>query len=908
MPDDRTSRRIAQAKGGAEVLVTCLLLVSPYLRIPDWTPYEAATAVFTGIAATGLNMMLGYAGLLNLGGAFFFGFGGYGVGLSTQFLHMPIVVAIIVSALAAAAVAVPLGSLLVRLPRFYFAVATLGLAIALSGVITSLPSITGGASGLSGGGSLTFGRLTIESQTGWYVVALITVIPTVLVVKLMTRGRRDRGYAMLRQDELAASGLGIPVTRMKVSMFAAAAGVLSLGGGLLFGLQGVVVPDNAGVTQSVQLLGIAVIGGMTFPYGGFVGAALLIWLQSAVSDFGTTELLIYGGVFLVVVFFASDGLVGLWQRGWRALERRVAGPAPAAAGPAAAAVRGPAGEPAAVAHSVAAHSAVGSAPSGRLIAAVASKSRDLAVNGVGRAFGGVIAVDNVSFTVPRGSVTALIGHNGAGKTTLLNIISGFEPTATGSVYLGETRVDNRKPETRAQLGMTRSFQVPRLIDARDVAENVMLGADFSRPQARLGTQPGMLESERVTQQVLRLLDLTDVASQPVGTLPGGRRKQVELARALLARPVLLILDEPGVGLDSTDMEKVAWLIAELARSGAAILVVDHNLDFVESIADQILTMELGRLSLVRATGGGQPGPPPAKREGDLEPYPSLPPARPADPVGTVRERPAISEHEPADDADRRPQRPSPGPAGRGRNGDGLYVASLRAGYGRLTVLHDIDLQVPAGEIVTIAGPNGAGKSTLLNSIAGTLPVQGGQIWFEGHRADVLPSYRRVPLGIALVPEGRQIFESISVRANLDVALFARGRMRADHAHRERVERVLDIFPALRKRLRNTAGSLSGGEQQMLAIARALMCEPKLLLLDEPMQGIAQALVEELTGLLRALTGSLTIIVAEPEPTISLGQRVVELRMGRLAHRIPATDSPPVGASEMPVIGPPLQDG
>lgn len=872
MPDEHTSRRVAQAKGAAEVLVTCLLLVSPYLRIPDWTPYEAATAVFTGIAATGLNMMLGYAGLLNLGGAFFFGFGGYGVGLSTQFLHMPIVVAIIVSALAAAAVAVPLGSLLVRLPRFYFAVATLGLAIALSGVITSLPSITGGASGLSGGGSLSFGSLTIQSQTGWYVVALITVIPTVLVVKLMTRGRRDRGYAMLRQDELAASGLGIPVTRMKVSMFAAAAGVLSLGGGLLFSLQGVVVPDNAGVTQSVQLLGIAVIGGMTFPYGGFVGAALLVWLQSAVSDFGTTELLIYGGVFLVVVFFASDGLVGLWQRGWRALRLRLAGPALTAAGPAAAA-RGPTDEPASVAPS-----AAGSAPSRRLIAAVGGRSRDLIVTGVRRAFGGVVAVDNVSFTVPRGSVTALIGHNGAGKTTLLNIISGFEPAQTGSVYLGETRVDTRKPEKRAQLGMTRSFQVPRLIDARDVAENVMLGADFSRPKARLGNQPEMLESRRMTREVLRLLDLTDVASKPVGTLPGGRRKQVELARALLARPVLLILDEPGVGLDSTDMEKVAWLIAELARSGAAVLVVDHNLDFVESIADQILTMELGRLSLVRANDGGQPGPAPAMRERDLGRHPGLPSARPAD------------------------------PAGDGRNGDGLKVVSLRAGYGRLTVLHDIDLQVPAGDIVTITGPNGAGKSTLLNSIAGTVPVQGGQIWFEGQRVDVLPSYRRVPLGIALVPEGRQIFESISVRANLDVALFARGRMRADHAHRDRVERVLDMFPALRKRLRNTAGSLSGGEQQMLAIARALMCEPRLLLLDEPMQGIAQAFVEELTGLLQALAGSLTIIVAEPEPTISLGQRVVELRMGRLAHRIPATDSPPAGTGEMPVIGPSLQDG
>ncbi len=593
--DTARTGSLGRAPGPRRAIALALfaaLVASPWFGIPSWGTEVAATAIFTGIAATGVSMMLGQAGLLTLGAAFFFGIGGYGAALTTHYSSIPIVPAILLSAVASVAVAVPLGLLLVRLPRFYFAVASLGLAIALAGVIAALPNVTGGASGLPGGGSLGFGLFSVAAPVAWYVTALVALALVLGLVRLMTRGRRYGAYALLRQDELAASGLGIPVLWMKVQMFAAAAGVLAFGGGLLFALQRVVVPDNAGVTQSVQLIGIAVVGGMTSELGGVVGASVLIWLQSLLSGFATVELLIYGAVFLAVVMIFSDGLVGLVKLGWRLLwglpsrgrpRRGRAEALPAAAG-------APPGTPGA-------RAAAEATPAGPLTGGPGDpEAATLEIDGVRRAFGGVIAVDDVSMVVPAGSVTALIGHNGAGKSTLLNIVSGFELADAGAVRLGGAPIDRLPPERRAHLGLSRSFQSPRLIDDVDVLENVILGAEFSGAARRRHGGAGGHDRRAASFEALELLGLGSIAGQLAGTLSGGHRKQVELARALVARPTVLILDEPGVGLDSSDIAKVAAVIRAAAGAGAAVLVVDHNIDFVESIADSVFSMELGRVS------------------------------------------------------------------------------------------------------------------------------------------------------------------------------------------------------------------------------------------------------------------------------------------------------------------------
>jgi branched-chain amino acid transport system ATP-binding protein len=217
-------------------------------------------------------------------------------------------------------------------------------------------------------------------------------------------------------------------------------------------------------------------------------------------------------------------------------------------------------------------------------------------------------------------------------------------------------------------------------------------------------------------------------------------------------------------------------------------------------------------------------------------------------------------------------------------GVSLSVAGLSTGYGRVTVVRDVGFAVEAGEVLGVAGPNGAGKTTLLNAISGLNSRCSGQVLLDGKRVDRYAPHRRVATGLALVPEGRQIIGSITVQANLDVTVMSRGRIRIDAEHVARRERVLDLFPRIRERLDVPGNVLSGGEQQMLAIGRALMTKPTVLLLDEPSQGLSPALVSVVIDALKQLKGSITIVIVEQNPHVleALADRILTLRLGRIS--------------------------
>lgn len=216
----------------------------------------------------------------------------------------------------------------------------------------------------------------------------------------------------------------------------------------------------------------------------------------------------------------------------------------------------------------------------------------------------------------------------------------------------------------------------------------------------------------------------------------------------------------------------------------------------------------------------------------------------------------------------------------------LRVADLHSGYGRVTVLHGVGFDLAPGTVLGISGPNGAGKSTLLKTIAGLLPANSGDVTLDGasllgHRA-----HRRVAAGLALVPEGRQVIGSLSVEGNLAMTLMARRRLRADAEHRRRLEEVFELFPRLRERLDVSATMLSGGEQQMLAIARALMTAPRVLLLDEPSQGLAVNVVTHVIQALESLKGRLSIVIVEQNLDVleELADERLSLRLGRIQGR------------------------
>jgi branched-chain amino acid transport system ATP-binding protein len=792
----------------AQAALLVLALASPWLGLPRLDMGLVTTACLFAVAAMGLTLMFGYAGMLSLGNGLFLGVGAYTVALTSQRWGWPAALGVVAGMAMSVVVAAPLGLLLVRLSGHYFAVATLGLATAFAALLLVVPDVTGGASGMTTARRLDLGPLVVSGDLPWYVLVIAITAAMLLLLAWMVAGKRGRILRLVRHDELAAAVLGVPVLRVKLLAFVAGAFFAGVAGALLFLWQGLVVPDSIGVVPSVQLAALVVVGGLGHRLGALVGALAILWLQALLNGFGSYELLVYGAVFLAVMFFLRPGIEGavvdLWSR--LGLAGPPLAPAPAEPSPPGAPVRR------------------------------AAAGRGLEVRAVSRTFGGVVAVREASIAVPAGAVVGLIGPNGAGKSTLLNLVSGVEPAQGGTVLLDGEDIGGLSAAERTRRGIVRTFQVPRLVDELRVVENVALGREASeRPLVR---RRRALEASALAgaRRCLAGLALTALSDRPAGGLGTGERKSVELARAIASDASVLLLDEPAVGLSLEEVDVLRRRLDELRRQGLAILVVDHNVDFVESLADRVHVMEAGRVE-----ARGAPAPPGA-------------PAR-------------------------RPRETTPA----GTGGRSLRVAGLTAGYGRVTVLHGVSFEVSEGEVLGISGPNGAGKTTLLNAIAGLNRRCAGDVALGAASLSDRSPDARVAMGLALVPEGRQVIGSLSVRANLDVTLMARGRLRADAEHRARLARVFELFPRLAERQRVPGLALSGGEQQMLAIARALMTEPAALLLDEPSQGLAPAVVDVLIETLRRLRRSVTMVLVEQNPRVldALADRVLPLRLGRI---------------------------
>ncbi|MBO0687726.1 MAG: sugar ABC transporter ATP-binding protein, partial [Candidatus Dormibacteraeota bacterium] len=463
--------------------------------------------------------------------------------------------------------------------------------------------------------------------------------------------------------------------------------------------------------------------------------------------------------------------------------------------------------------------------------------RGLEVRGARRSFAGLVAVDGASLSVPAGTIVGLVGANGAGKSTLVNLISGVERLDSGIVELDGEDISRLAPADRTRRGIVRTFQVPRLVDELTVLENVVLGREASEASP-FRRRPAVEASELSrARQTLAGLSLEHLADRPARSLGTGERKEVELARAVFSEASVVLLDEPAVGLALDEVERLGQWLRRMREQGMAVLVIDHNLDFVRSLADRIQVMEAGRIQ---------------------------------DEVREVA-----------------PERVE-GKRTSAASGKSLHVRDLSAGHGSMTVLHGVSFEVAEGEVLGVQGPNGAGKTTLLNALAGVNRRCSGEVLLAGTSLSGRSPDERVGQGLALVPEGRQVIGSLSVRANLDVTMMSRGRLRADPEHRARLEEVFDLFPALRELQRAPGSALSGGEQQMLAIARALMTRPSVLLLDEPSQGLAVKMVGVMVDALQRLKGSMTMVLVEQNVEVlnALSDRTLALSLGRVVgdHR------------------------
>jgi branched-chain amino acid transport system ATP-binding protein len=468
-------------------------------------------------------------------------------------------------------------------------------------------------------------------------------------------------------------------------------------------------------------------------------------------------------------------------------------------------------------------------------------------------FGGKQALSEVSLEADPGRVTGLIGPNGAGKTTLFNVVCGLIRPERGTVRVAGTDATRLSPTKRARLGLARTFQRLELFGMLSVRENVDVAVETYRSWAKpgrkgpvVGEQSDNSVDARV-DELLGLVGLTDVAADRATSLPTGRGRLLELARALACNPRVLLLDEPAAGQTEEETTAFSRLLVQLANDGLAVVLVEHDMRLVMDVCQQVYVLDYGRLLAV--------GPPEeirndqAVRDAYLgtEAEPAHPVAVPAAPLASpaaVTVGDALS------------------PDGAAPNGGVdddvlLSVRDLRAGYEGVEALHGVSLQVRAGDVHAVLGPNGAGKTTLLKVIAGLHRPTSGEVWLAGFPLDRAPTATLARAGVCLIPEGRGIFPNLTVRENLAMMSYT-GKGLA-----EIQEVACDRFPLLAGKESQVAGTLSGGEQQMLAMARALTTDPTFLLLDELSMGLAPLVVSQLYDLVGQVAASgVSILLVE----------------------------------------------
>jgi branched-chain amino acid transport system ATP-binding protein len=471
----------------------------------------------------------------------------------------------------------------------------------------------------------------------------------------------------------------------------------------------------------------------------------------------------------------------------------------------------------------------------------------LQVSGLTKRFGGLVAVKDMGFSIAPGEILGLIGPNGSGKSTVMKLIMGIERPNAGHVMVDGPDVAGWPSHRIARHGVGLVFQHSRPLHRQTVGENIKL-ALLPDSLLKLFADPSVDHRARA---IADRVGLGAVFDRLPATLPFADLRRLELAKAIARDPKIVLVDEPFAGLTSGEVSAFSELIASFRAEGRAVLLVDHNVKGVAALVDRVLAMYLGEFVA----------------EGSAEEVMANPTVRQVYLGAGTIETSARAEIE-----------ASPG-------APILDVRDLCVFYGKAQALDRVSIHVKQGEFVSVVGLNGAGKTTLFNAISGLVPFT-GSVGFDGQALTgrTPASIARgtgVAGGIVQCPESRELFVSMSVRENLDL-----GGSRLSAAERRRqLDWLFELFPILQSRATQAAGKMSGGEQQMLAIARALMMRPKLLILDEPTLGLAPVILEQLSRALETLrtTTSITVLLGEQNVTFAIphADRVYVLEHARI---------------------------
>jgi branched-chain amino acid transport system permease protein len=569
-------------------------------------PWTIATPYWVGqiyalfllaLLASSLTLSLGYAGELAVGQVALYAAGGYtaayvGVHLSSE---VPVTMLAAIAAALAAGLLVAAPSL--RLAGWTLAVVTFFAIIVLPNLVQSLPSITGGVNGLAGLAQATIFGSVLQRST-LYVLAVVCVAVWTLAFRNFVTSRHGGALKTLRQSPQLATAMGISTFRLKLLVHLLAAVPAGIAGALFVYWYQFIDVSTFSFSLVIVVLAASLLGGSQSVAGPLLGAAILQLGPLQSTDFSNYSLLVYGCLLVIIGIALPGGLMAVLVAGRRRIAAVIARSWPSPAG--AALSKTTLIPPAADGQPQATVSDRSSYPTPVL--ALKGSGARLEVRQVSKAFGGVGALSEVDLVAEPGKVTALIGANGSGKTTLLNVISGFLAPDSGTVSLEGRHIERRSPSALAAAGIRRTFQTP-IIPESMTAEEVVAVARYSAD--RLGVLPALLRlsafwritaSDRaVARGALEFCELLDHAATTASSLPLGLRRLVEVARAIAGSPRVMLLDEPAAGLESNEIADLARVVADLRQAGLTILLVEHNFDFIRSLADEVYVLDRGFL-------------------------------------------------------------------------------------------------------------------------------------------------------------------------------------------------------------------------------------------------------------------------------------------------------------------------
>ncbi|MFN5453597.1 ABC transporter permease subunit [Bradyrhizobium sp.] len=557
-------------------LIVFAVLVAAIPFIPGVPPFWIVLLDNIGLSALvamGLVLLTGVGGLTSFGQAAFVGFGAYTTAvLSAQYgvspwLTLPL--SLLVSGLAA----VLLGLVTVRLSGHYLPLGTLAWGLGLYYLFSKL-AFLGRNDGISGIPPLSIGSLKmLDPGTIYFAIWAAVLIAALLTMNLLD-SRTGRAIRALRRGHIAAEAFGVYSPRAKLLVFIYAAVLAGLSGWLSAHFTRAVNPTPFGAQAGIEYLFVAVVGGAGYVWGGVLGAAIVVILKEVLQSYlplllhgeGQLETIVFGILLVTLLQLAPTGL-------WPWLTARLPFK-PLAKKP-----------DTSIALPARARSA--SAPSVLL-----------QVDNARKQFGGVVAVNNVSFDVQAREIVALIGPNGAGKSTTFNLITGVLPPTSGNISVLGKAVGNAPPQDVVKLGISRTFQHVKLVPDMTVLENVAIGAHLRGHSNALSSMfrldrgdEAKLLAEAARQ--IERVGLGDQMHQLAGSLSLGQQRIVEIARALCVDPMLLLLDEPAAGLRHMAKQRLGALLRDLRAGGMSVLLVEHDMGFVMDLADRIVVLDFG---------------------------------------------------------------------------------------------------------------------------------------------------------------------------------------------------------------------------------------------------------------------------------------------------------------------------